>query len=112
MVNYDELDPGIRKTVRWLNELGFETTDSGDGITKLEAGWPEDELIACPHVVIKVPPQMLVRAARNLKTHLEYAGFCVEPTGYSNISIQASYDPTDDSAIIVLLGISDKAWKS
>lgn len=32
---YDELDPGIRETVRWLFEHGFNPCDSGDGVSKI-----------------------------------------------------------------------------
>ena len=35
-VPYDELDPGIRETVRWLNKHLFKTTDSGDGVSKFQ----------------------------------------------------------------------------
>lgn len=30
-IDYNDLDPGIRDTVRLLRTAGFETTDSGDG---------------------------------------------------------------------------------
>ena len=40
-IDYGELDPGIRETVRRLNEEGFETCDSGDGVSKFEKGWDE-----------------------------------------------------------------------
>lgn len=33
-INYEELDPGIREIVRRLRELGWDTTDSGDGASK------------------------------------------------------------------------------
>lgn len=32
--DYEQLDPGIRDAVRWFHDLGYETTDSGDGVTK------------------------------------------------------------------------------
>lgn len=35
MIPYDELDPGIRKHVRALNDAGIKTTDSGDGVSKI-----------------------------------------------------------------------------
>lgn len=31
VINYDELDPGIRDVVRAINEWGWKTCDSGDG---------------------------------------------------------------------------------
>ena len=36
----DDLDPGIVKLVRALREAGFETTDSGDGVSKGADGAP------------------------------------------------------------------------
>jgi hypothetical protein len=30
-IDYDDLDPGIRRVVRLLNQHGFVTSDSGDG---------------------------------------------------------------------------------
>lgn len=34
--DYTQLDPGIRDEVRLLRACGFQTTDSGDGVTKIE----------------------------------------------------------------------------
>ena len=30
-----DINPGIRRTVEWLNAHGFRTTDSGDGVTHM-----------------------------------------------------------------------------
>lgn len=55
-VDYDKLDPGIRACVRALNLAGFETADSGDGVSKAAQGLvPGEDFITRPHVVIKVP---------------------------------------------------------
>lgn len=34
-IDYSELDPGICYVVQWLREAGFNTSDSGDGVSKL-----------------------------------------------------------------------------
>jgi hypothetical protein len=44
------LDPGIRATVVTLRAAGFETTDSGDGLSKLSVWVASDEAIPFPHV--------------------------------------------------------------
>jgi hypothetical protein len=36
-VPWDNLDPGIRRLVRLLVDHGFETTDSGDNVSKFDA---------------------------------------------------------------------------
>lgn len=37
-IDYDQLAPGIRETVRWLAGCGFDPCDSGDGVSNPEAG--------------------------------------------------------------------------
>ncbi len=63
--NYDELDPWIRDKVRAINEAGFETTDSGDGVSK-PADWYESGCaIPFPHVVVSTTSAtMLIDAHR------------------------------------------------
>jgi hypothetical protein len=109
-MNYSELDPGIRETVRRLNDLGFETTDSGDGETKLAAGWSPDEARDVPHVCIRSKAGDLCMQADRLVRELTRAGMCVEPVGHSGIFVQATYDPADGTAVIELIGVSDRSW--
>jgi hypothetical protein len=109
-IDYDALDPGIRDTVRRLNILGFETTDSGDGVSKLAAGHPADEILNIPHVFIRCSPRDLADVADRLKRDLERNGFCVEPVGHSGIWIQGTLDPADETATIMLAGVTDAAW--
>lgn len=109
--NYESLDPGIRETVRWLNARGFETTDSGDGVTKFAAGYSTDEAFDVPHVFIHCNPHDIWVQSTRLLRELTEAGFCVEPVGHSAIYIQATYDPADDSALIALFGVSDAGFR-
>jgi hypothetical protein len=59
-LNYDALDPGIRETVRLCRQKGFHTTDSGDGVSKPEAG----RVFPFPHVVATLPCCDIVEAHR------------------------------------------------
>ena len=36
-IDYDQINPGVRRLVKWLNDEGFETTSSGDGVTNVGA---------------------------------------------------------------------------
>ena len=48
-VDYEALDPGIRHVVEMLRDAGFDTSDSGDGETKVDALASGDAL-PYPHV--------------------------------------------------------------
>ena len=50
-VPYHALDPGIVGVVRRLNEFGYETTDSGDGVSKPDVG----RVFDFPHVAVRPP---------------------------------------------------------
>lgn len=101
MINYDQLDPGIRQVVRQLNDLGFVTTDSGDGVSKTDMEGAMD----VPNVAIKVDPFYLLGEADRLYRH------CAE-WGLEDFTIQASYDPVDGSAVILLLGVDDSTLRA
>lgn len=102
----DDLDPGIRLTVAWLNREGFTTTDSGDGVSK-----PDMECaLGTANVFVRVAsPVDLIAEARRLHTLLESVGVRIGPQGPEGPAIQATYDPGDDSAIIALYGVDDEA---
>lgn len=52
---YDDLDPGIVEVVRFLHGHGFETTDSGDGVSKLDPDfkWHDPHCWTVPHVAVR-----------------------------------------------------------
>ena len=52
-LNYADLDVGIRNTVRLLRDAGFETTDSGDGVSKPQI---EGCTLPVPHVFAHTTP--------------------------------------------------------
>lgn len=92
-VNYAELDPGIRDRVRILNEHGFETTDSGDGVSKRP---DPGEVLRFPHVAAVTEPARLISDAESLfsltKLVPQLAGGTVE----------ASYNPDDGVALLLI----------
>ena len=97
----DDLNPGIAETVTWLNSLGYETTDSGDGQTH---GYGCDR--EGPYVVIKVAAIDLVprtNAVYNaILTHL-----CSEDAPHW-LNIEGVYQPClGNMALIDINGISD-----
>lgn len=60
---YMTLDPGIRLAVLWLHAYGFQTSDSGDGVSKFARAAGEGAQGVCdalnvPHVVIPTYPDV------------------------------------------------------
>ena len=94
----ETINPGVRKLVQLLRDLGFATTDSGDGVTNVEAGM--EGALDIPHVFMKVNHE---REANRLMTFLGIERVRIEPG-----MIQYSYDPSDGSRILALYGVSDK----
>lgn len=90
-LDLEQLDPGIRRMVSWLRAEGWETTDSGDGVSKP----PGPEVLPFPHVVIRSSPGRLVDDARRLRKFL-----CQYNTPEQ---IEATFDPADESAVILVL---------
>lgn len=104
-INYEEMNPGIRKTVKWLRSCGFDTTDSGDGVTHDHA-CDRDHA----YVVIVTKPDDLAAEADLLVSVLKQAGIVVAPQSMdpsAQVSIQASYDPANRIAVIDLTGLTD-----
>ena len=108
--DYEELDPGIREVVRFLRENDFETTDSGDGLTKLAGMSPEeiaaqDEVIPEPHVFIVTERGEMLDEADRLHGLFVAVGFEEDAIG-----VQALYSPGDGVPILMLTGVSDAAF--
>lgn len=100
---YEELNPGIQRTVKWLNDNGFLTTDSGDGKTH-EFGCDRDHA----YVVIVVPTsEELIATTHRLVDALESMGVVLGPVGVSAPCIQASYDPVNGLPVIDLMDLDD-----
>jgi hypothetical protein len=109
VLDLDSLTPGIQKTVVWLRQHGFETTDSGDGVTNVAAGM--EEALDYPHVMISVLPESLVEKTSLLLRLIEARGIRVNPMGSDpqEPAIQATFDPAnkDYPAVIMLSGVDD-----
>ncbi|XXX79134.1 hypothetical protein WMF30_10210 [Sorangium sp. So ce134] len=106
----DNLDPGIRRTVHWLRENGFETTDSGDGVSKFQDDEPMEGALEYPHVVCIVDGERLTSEADRLADLVAERGVEVVPNGRrepGQAEVQASYDPADEGGILVLAGVGD-----
>lgn len=101
--DYAKLDPGISLVVRWLRIHGFETTDSGDGVSKVDA-IAEGEALAEPHVFMVCKPSDMIAEAHRLLGLLEN----LDAQG-AGARIEASYNPNDGIAIISLFGLTSVA---
>ena len=110
-LDYDKIDPGIRKLVWFLRTLGFRTTDSGDGVSKPST----ERMIHRPHVYIEVDPRDLLSETDRVYRLLgmfgvDLTGDCVdEVTGQvmPKVSVEGTYTPHGVSGILVT-GVSDK----
>ena len=105
-LDYSEIDPGIRETVRWLRSHGFETTDSGDGISKFDGPNFMGCALEYPHVFMVLRNlETAFHEADRLHSILEKMGAFVQsamPT-----YVQASYSPVDRLVILELGYFSD-----
>lgn len=103
--NYDEMNPGIRQTVKWLRDNGFQTTDSGDGKTgDCECDHPY------PYVAMTVTnPDRLISETLRLVDLLNDQGITIEAMTEENVTpvVQASYDAGDGYAVIFMANVDD-----
>ncbi len=101
-----KLNPGIRKTVKWLRSEGFKTCDSGDGEThdfKCDRSYP--------YVMIQVDgfgSDLTDEADRLMRTCEEF-GIVIWPVNPDGDPyIQATYDPANSElGIIELANVKD-----
>lgn len=98
---YAALDPGIRLVVTWLRDHGYNTTDSGDGVSKAEL-IAEGEALDEPHVFMTCPPATMVLEADRLYSLLERFGSGLDMSS----RIEASYSPDDGIGVIGLFGVT------
>lgn len=104
----ETLDPGIRRVVELIQGAGFETTDSGDGQTKLANGWSADEALDYPHVFVETESGEMAPAADGVRALLKRNGVDIQAANDDGAPyIQATYDPVTGVAIIAVVGVSD-----
>ncbi len=124
-IDLNELDPGIRRTVAFLREHGFDTTDSGDGVSKFQpdSRWyvPDDPEAwsQAPHVVIRTTPDALVGLTsavyESLVAHgINFDGPATLEEAMESMppSVEGSFRPGEKVggepiAIVAVLGIDD-----
>lgn len=113
-LDYDKLDPGIREVVRFLVDMGFHTTDSGDGKFKYEHGWEEDELVPYPHVYMTVKPAEIAVACYDLRGCLRGAGIEIAQAWAEEGKphIEAIFDPVTDVAVVGLFNVTSDMMPS
>lgn len=103
----ETLAPGIRRTVALLRSWGYDTIDSGDGVTNREAG------MECardyPHVSILLGGNGSDLAARavELMVALRRRGISTGEIGSGKPAIQASYDPETNVAMLEVIDLDD-----
>jgi hypothetical protein len=113
-----DADPGIRRVVAWLRDEGFETTDSGDGVTKIAQGFtPEnDGVLDVAHVHMVVAPAQLIgeadRLARLVRAKLAGVRFPNGADAIDAVIVDATYMPLEGVAVLSLFGVSDAELRS
>ncbi len=97
----DGLDPGVRRLVTLLQERGFTTTDSGDGVSKPAEARSFGDM---PHVCIRSGSGVeAIEDARRLVEVLATAGVSRDQIP----QLQATWSPLDGIAMVLLLGVTD-----
>lgn len=97
-INYGALDPGIRETVKFLRSHDFETTDSGDGVSKPKVG----RVFDFPHVFMQCRAEDMIAESGRLRRVVEdRIGRDLEQG-----QIQATYDPVSNVALLMLAGVT------
>lgn len=97
-----DINPGIVRTVQLLNDHGFVTNSSGDGVTKLYGCDPD-----FPFVQIESTAATLVEDCKKLVALFKIFGIDIVPQHPDLPSIQGSYDPVLDKADILVMYITD-----
>lgn len=108
-LDYSELDPNIRETVRLLRRAGFDTTDSSDGATHRYMSADID----FPYVCVHTSPEDMVNASRKIKPLLESVGvsFSIpQSQDHAGPTIEASYSPVDGVAVVMVNFVVDSEW--
>ena len=111
----DGLSPRIRKLVVWLNKNIHRTTDSGDGSNHEEG---MECAVPFPMIAIIVTPFTMVSEAYRLLNDLRELGIDLKKIGRkghkadeTTPSIQATFDPVDQTAVIILANVTDEMCK-
>lgn len=96
------VQPAMRQTVRWLRAMDMNTTDSGDGVTNVEAGM--ESALDFPHVFITTTPLLGLAEADIIWGAMRRYGL----DQIEEVSVEAMYSPDDRKVIIAVYGITDE----
>lgn len=121
-VDYEALDPGIRKTVALLRGLGYQTCDSGDGKTKyhdengnqLAPGDVMECALPWPNVFILATEETGYALARKLAVDVEH---CFHQPGdreegVPGWGVDVTWDLWSGQVLVGLIGIDDSMLKT
>lgn len=97
----NEIQPTMRKIVNILTALGYQTTDSGDGVLNVEAGM--EEALEVPHVMMVVETDNLINEAEKLH---EYIATRVKPS--CDFYCEIAYSTADKKCVLMLMGVRDE----
>ena len=102
----DDLNPGIRRTVTLLRRWGFDTCDSGDGVTHDHAC---DQPMPYVHIRVDRVHQLAMEAQRlaGLLQRHDITTCPMDEAGTAK-AIEASYSPAHGFATITLWNVSDR----
>lgn len=89
------IQPKVKPLVDFLNSIGFKTTDSGDGVTNVEAGM--ECALDFPHVVVLTNSRDLTQDADLIFYKIKQQDF-----GLSELFVQGNYSPNDGIATIIV----------
>jgi len=105
-LDYEQLDPGIREVVRLLRAYGYDTTDSGDGVSKHLL---DPEVIPYPHVFVQLERSGMVGEVDQIRSLLEWRGIAFEPVGEDpwRPHLQLTWDPVSEVAVLEVGGVVD-----
>lgn len=115
--DFEGYDQGVKKLVRLLRSKGFNTTDSGDGVSKPK----EERVLDFPHVFMSYSSvEQAKEEATRLYTMLTEMGvkfgFDLEVEDCANLDdldippipwIEVSWSPIDNVALVGLTNVTD-----
>jgi hypothetical protein len=108
----ESIDHGIRRTVQWLRENRFVTTESSAGGTVIDLETFDGPFIDRSRIVMVVRERWLLQAeSERLVTLLREWGIEPSPMGSdTGVTVSAAYFPTqpeDHAAFVFLHGLDD-----
>lgn len=100
-----ELDPGIRNLVLLMRKHGFDTCDSGDGVSKPDMGCALD----FPHVIAVIRLDDARSESQRVVSLMEAYGVVFGPD--EEASVEVSYSPINDVCLLAVYGVTDDMLK-